>query len=441
MKAPRLIMAAPRSGSGKTVLTISLMTALLKMGLKVSAFKCGPDYIDPMYHKKILGIDSRNLDLFFTDEETTRGLFLRNNTSDISVIEGVMGLYDGLGGISENASTYHLAKTLKSPVILVLDTKGMSTSVVAEAAGFISMDEEKLIRGIILNNMNSGIFPGIKELIENKLKVPVLGYFPKQKECDISSRYLGLSLPDEISDLKEKTNKAAEDFSKTVDINKLIEIANNAEEINSSFHFPEKQKTATRIAVARDEAFNFYYRDNLDLLENLGAELVFFSPVHDKKLPENIGGLLLGGGYPEFCARELSENKSMINSIKAAIGNGLPFWTECGGFIYLHEELETKDGNFKLCGIIKGRCIQTEKLVRFGYITLNEIKTKGHEFHYFDSDSNGDFCTAEKPMSQKQWKCCHTINGGLQGYPHLYYPSNIEYARKIVDTCRNYKEI
>lgn len=183
MKAPRLIMAAPKSGSGKTVLTISLMTALLKMGLKVSAFKCGPDYIDPMYHKKILGIDSRNLDLFFTDEETTRGLFLRNNTSDISVIEGVMGLYDGLGGISENASTYHLAKTLKAPIILVLDTKGMSTSVVAEAAGFISMDEEKLIRGIILNNMNSGIFPGIKELIENKLKVLYSDIFQSKRNA------------------------------------------------------------------------------------------------------------------------------------------------------------------------------------------------------------------------------------------------------------------
>lgn len=441
MKAPRLIIAAPKSGSGKTVLTISLMSALTKMGLKVSSFKCGPDYIDPMYHNKVLDIDSCNLDLFFTDEETTRGLFLRNNTSDISIIEGVMGLYDGLGGISEEASTYHLAKTLKAPIILVLDAKGMSLSVVAEAAGFISMDEKKLIKGIILNNMSSGIFGSIKKLIEEKLKVPVLGYFSKQKECDISSRYLGLSLPDEIENLKDRINKTAEEFSRTVNINELIEIANNAEEVNSTFAFSEKQKITTRIAVARDEAFNFYYRDNLDLLENLGAELVFFSPIHDKKIPENIGGLLLGGGYPELCAKELSENKTMIESINIAVKTGLPVWAECGGFMYLHEGLETKDGNFKFCSIIKGKCIQTEKLVRFGYMTLSENKVKGHEFHYFDSDNNGNFCTAEKPTKHKQWKCCHNINGGLQGFPHLYYPSNIEYAKQILEVCRNYKGI
>lgn len=434
-------MAAPKSGSGKTVLTISLMTALSNMGLKVSAFKCGPDYIDPMYHKKVLGIDSRNLDLFFTDEEKTRGLFLRNSCSDISIIEGVMGLYDGLGGLSEEASTYHLAKTLKAPIILVLDAKGMSRSVVAEAEGFLSMDDAKLIEGIILNNMSSGIYGGIKELIEEKLKVPVFGYFPKQKECDISSRYLGLSLPEEISDLKGKINKTAEAFSKTVDLKKLIEVAEVAEELSSTFVFPEKIKASTRIAVARDEAFNFYYRDNLELLENLGAELVYFSPVHDRNLPENIGGLLLGGGYPELCARELSTNRSMIESIKAAVGKGLPLWAECGGFIYLHEELEMENEVFKLCGIISGKCIRTEKLVRFGYIELNGLETKAHEFHYFDSNNNGNFCTAEKPLTGKQWNCCHNINGGLQGFPHLYYPSNIEYARQMVETCKKYKEI
>ncbi|MCQ2613350.1 MAG: cobyrinate a,c-diamide synthase [Treponemataceae bacterium] len=452
MKVPRIIMAAPKSGSGKTVLTISLMCALSKAGKKVRAFKCGPDYIDPMYHKKVLGIDSRNLDLFFTDEDTVRGLFLKDNEGDISVIEGVMGLYDGIGGVTDQASTYHLAKALAAPVVLILDTKGMSRSVIAEVAGFLSMDDAKLIKGLIFNNMSASVYENLKPVVEEKCGIPVLGFFPKQKECDISSRYLGLSLPEEISDLKTKVNTAALEFAKSVDIQKILEIADSAEEIRSDFVFPEKKKAVTRIAVAKDEAFNFYYKDNLDLLENLGAHLVYFSPLHDKKLPENIGGLLLGGGYPELCAEELAENRTMIESIKNAVNKGLPLWAECGGFIYLHRILESggsvggvgsisSDNNKncrELCGIISGKCVETSKLVRFGYVTLNELGVKAHEFHYFDSDNNGCFCTAEKPYTKKQWQCGHNINGGFQGFPHLYYPSNIEYAKKIVETCRNH---
>ncbi|MCQ2593920.1 MAG: cobyrinate a,c-diamide synthase [Treponemataceae bacterium] len=443
MKVPRIIIAAPRSGSGKTVLTISLMKALLQNGKNVSAFKCGPDYIDPMFHKKILGVDSRNLDLFFTDEEKNRALFLKNNKCDISVIEGVMGLYDGVGGVTDQASTYHLARTLKAPVILVLDAKGMSRSILAEAAGFLSMDQNKLIKGIILNNMSASLFQPVKELIQENLNVSVIGYFPHQKDCDISSRYLGLALPDEIKDLQEKITKSAETFSKTVDIKKILEIAENAEDLDSQFVFPAKQKPKTRIAVAYDEAFNFYYRDNLELLENNGAELVYFSPVHDKKLPSDIGGLLLGGGYPELCAKELSANKTMAQSIKEEIQKGLPIWAECGGFIYLHQLLDLQDDEKKyaFCGVINGKCFQTQKLVRFGYITLNELNIKAHEFHYFESENNGSLCTAEKPYTGKQWKCGHNINGGFQGFPHLYYPSNISYAEKIVETCAGYKKI
>lgn len=443
MKVPRLIMAAPKSGSGKTVLTISLMEALLKNGKTVSAFKCGPDYIDPMFHKKILGVDSKNLDLFFTDEEMTRALFLKENTSDISIIEGVMGLYDGVGGITDQASTYHLARTLKAPIILVLDTKGMSRSILAEAAGFLSMDQDKLIKGIILNNMSAALFQPVKELIEENLDVSVLGYFPHQKNCDISSRYLGLALPDEIKDLKERIADSAEAFSKTIDIKRILQIAEDAGKLESHFAFPKKQKAKTRIAVAYDQAFNFYYKDNLDLLQNMGAELVYFSPLHDKELPSGIGGLLLGGGYPELCAKELSQNRTMISSIKKEIQKGLPLWAECGGFIYLHDilELQDSDSPYSLCGIIKDKCLATQKLVRFGYITLNELNVKAHEFHYFESENNGEICTAEKPYTKRQWKCGHNINGGFQGFPHLYYPSNISYAEKIVETCAHYKKL
>lgn len=441
MKIPRIVIAAPRSGSGKTTVTISLMAALKNMVKNISAFKCGPDYIDPMFHKEILGIDSRNLDLFFTDRETTKDLFLKNNKSDISIVEGVMGLYDGMGGISEEASTYDLARTLKAPVVLVIDAKGMSRSILAEAAGFISMDSDKLIKGIILNNMSAGIYNGIKTLIEENLNVDVLGYFPKQKECNIGSRYLGLTLPQEVENLKAKINAATEEFCKTVDVDKIIALAQTAEEINSSFVFPAEKEKSARIAVAMDNAFNFYYKDNLELLENLGAELIYFSPLHDTALPENIDGLILGGGYPELFAKELSANKAMIHSIKTAVGNGLPVWAECGGFIYLHDKVVMDNAEYNFCGVINGTCTKTERLVRFGYITIDELKIKAHEFHYFESSCNGDLLRAEKPLSKKQWKWGHNINGGLQGFPHLYYPSNIEYAKQIIETCIKYRGI
>lgn len=442
MNTPRIIIAAPKSGSGKTVLTITLMNALIKMGKKVSAFKCGPDYIDPLYHKEILNIESCNLDLFFTDEDTTRAIFLKNNNAEISIIEGVMGLYDGIETTSDKLSTYHLAKTLKSPIILVIDAKGMNYSILAEISGFVSMDKEKLIKGIILNNSNKQTFQNLQKIIEDKFKILLLGYFPKQNECNISSRHLGLCLPEEINSLKENIDIATKTFSNCIDIQKILTIAKKSENINSNFIFPTKQKIITRIAVAKDKAFNFYYKDNLELLENLGAQIVYFSPLKDLKLPENIGGLLLGGGYPELYAKELSKNKSIIKSIQQHINKGLPLWAECGGFIYLHQNIFINNENkkFSLCGIIKGNVFNTLKLVRFGYITLKELKIKGHSFHYFESSNNGEFSTAIKP-SGKQWNCGHNINGGFQGFPHLYYLSNIEYAKSIIEKCKNFKRI
>lgn len=441
MKAPRVLIAAPRSGSGKTVITISLIKSLLDLGKKVSAFKCGPDFIDPQFHSIILGVDSKNLDMFFSDTETVKGLFLQHNESDVSVIEGVMGLYDGIGGTTSKASTYELATALDCPIILVVDVRGMSFSVLAEISGYLSMDHKKLIKGVILNNMNQMLFPKIKEEIETRFSLTVLGYFPKMEECDVGSRYLGLVLPDEITDIKERIERAAEEFVKTVDVSKVIDMANDSAELFSSFSYPERKTPVTRIAVAMDEAFNFYYKDNLALLENLGAQLVYFSPLKDSKLPENIGGLILGGGYPELFAEELEKNISMKKSIAEHVRNGIPLWAECGGFIYLHCSLEDNGRSFSLCGVINGTCVKKDRLVRFGYLTLNEYDVKGHEFHYFDSDCNGDLCTAEKPVSGRNWKCGHDINGGFQGFPHLYYASNIKYAEEIVEKCRKYKGI
>ena len=233
------MISAPKSGSGKTLVSVSMMKAFSMLGKKVSAFKCGPDYIDPMFHKKILKVPSKNLDLFFTDENATKDIFLSGNSAEISVIEGVMGLYDGLGGTEEAASTYALARALKSPVILVIDARGMARSVLAEIAGFLSMDTGNLIRGVILNNISPSLFRILKPLIEKNLPVKALGFFPHQDEIKIESRYLGLKLPDEIKSIEENVEKAAEKLRKSADLEEILKIAESAPELEFSENLDE----------------------------------------------------------------------------------------------------------------------------------------------------------------------------------------------------------
>ena len=468
MRLPRIVIAASGSGSGKTLVSIALMKALSVCGKKVAAFKCGPDYIDPLFHKKILGVPSKNLDLFFTDEEVTRNLFCDGNESDISVIEGVMGLYDGIAGFTETASTYQLAAVLKSPVVLVVNARGAGRSVIAQIKGFVALDKMHLIKGVILNNMSESLCSSLKSDIEAECDVTVLGFVPTMRELNVESRYLGLTLPDEIKDIQLSVDKAAAVLSESVDIDKIAEIAESALDIPGTDE-PEIAESApdipgadepvsaplasgasfapVRIAIAQDGAFCFYYDDNLKLLRRFGAELIPFSPVTDEVLPPDIDGLLLGGGYPELYAEKLEQNVSMRNAIKSAIVGGLPSLAECGGFMYLHERLQSADGVFhSMAGVIKGDCTYTGKSVRFGYCTVTEDsgaffgeKIKAHEFHYFDSTSNGESCTAEKPVTGRSWKCCHTGENYWWGFPHLYYASNPRFAERFVEKCRAYR--
>ncbi len=486
-KLPRLVIAAPKSGSGKTLVTISLMGAFLSRGKKLAGFKCGPDYIDPMFHKKILGITSRNLDLFFTDEEQTRAIFADGNDAKLSIIEGVMGLYDGTGGVTEEASTYHLAKTLSAPVVLVVDAKGMGLSLVAEIQGFLGMDTARLIKGVILNNIPKSFFEVIKPVIEERCSVAVLGYFPFQKDIEIESRHLGLKLPDEIAGIKEMAAKAAEKIAKTVDIDAVLEIAEGAGELEcqlpgaSAPVSPDASAASAacqqesplqaslppcapavrpRIAVAKDKAFCFYYEDNLKLLEAFGAEIVDFSPIHDQKLPADIDGLIFGGGYPEFYAEKLSQNCEIMEEIRQKIADGLPSLAECGGFMYLHKSLKNQSGkSFQMAGVIDGETFYTGKLVRFGYITLESQgaaggaggtaaagtdcfftgKIKGHEFHYFDSSLNGCSFKAVK-TNGKEYELALTGKNHFWSFAHLYYPSNPDFAKGFVEKCREFKD-
>ena len=467
MKINRFMIAAPKSGSGKTMITCALLQLLKDSGKNVLSYKCGPDYIDPMFHKKVLGIPSKNLDTFFTDEKTTVQLFLDERVDgDFAVLEGVMGLYDGLGGIYEQGSSYHLAKVTQTPIILVVDAKGMGKSVLALIAGFLQYDTHHLIKGVLLNRMSKGYYDIIKPLIEKELSVKVVGYFPEQKDIGLSSRHLGLVMPDELSDIKKQLNETADRLKKTIDMDLFIDIAEAADEIGDSGSadayneknigncdqnefLQNKAINTVNIAVAMDEAFCFYYEDNLRLLEKCGAKLQYFSPLHDTELPDNCDALLLGGGYPELYAKELSENISMRKSIKTAFEAGLPTVAECGGFMYLHTYIHNQNCVFDMAGALDGECHFKGKLVRFGYIELEEKhsnflppdeKIRAHEFHYYESEECGHAFIAKKPMSTRGWECMISTDTILAGYPHIHYMGNPQVAEAFAGACRRYKE-
>ena len=449
-KVPRILLGAAASGSGKTLITCGLLQALKNRKLQVTSFKCGPDYIDPMFHSRVIGTKSRNLDSFFADEDTVRYLLEKNaRDCEISVIEGVMGYYDGLAGISPKASAYDVAKITKTPAVLIVNAKGMSLSAAAFIKGFVEYKEDSQIRGVILNQVSSMMYPRLKQIIEEELSIKVYGYVPVVKDCVLESRHLGLVMPEEIVDLQQKLMELAEILEKSVDIDGLLELAEHAEELPVqespvAYHTGRK----IRIALAKDEAFCFFYQDNLELLEEMGAELVPFSPIHDKKLPEHIDGMLFHGGYPELYAKKLSENKEMLAAVCAAVQTGIPYMAECGGFMYLHQEMEDMEGHsWPMAGVIHGKSWRTPRLTRFGYITLEDGTCFGehvgairaHEFHYFDSDCCGEAYTAKKPLSSRSWKCIHSDGQGMSGFPHMYYYSNLRVPEQFLRACEERK--
>ena len=453
MNVNRIMIAAPKSGSGKTTITCALLQALKDRGKQVVSYKCGPDYIDPMFHEKVIGIPAKNLDTFFTDETQTKKLFLNDiSKNDTVVIEGVMGLFDGLGGIREEGSSYHLAKVTKTPIVLVVDAKGMGRSVIALIAGFLTYDTEKLIRGVILNRISKEYYERIKPLIEETLKIFVFGFVPEQKNLQMESRHLGLVMPNEQETMKEKLQRLSKEFCKNVSVDSILKIAAHTEAFDIpqdtvnvlTMQLPVKEKPI--IAVAYDEAFCFYYADNLRLLKEYGAVLTFFSPLHDKQPPKKYHALLIGGGYPELYARQLSENETMRTAIKYALSKGVPTVAECGGFMYLHTSLTNQEQNcYEMVGAISASCFYTGRLVRFGYIELEEKQNhflpkgeriKGHEFHYYDSTDNGSDVLATKPVTGKTYSCMIETENCWLGFPHLYYPSNPAFAKSFVEKAK-----
>ena len=466
---PGVLFAAASSGCGKTTITCGALRAWQRKGLKIKAWKCGPDYIDPMFHKQVLGIPGGNLDSFFLSKEALKAQYQQKNVGfDLAVMEGVMGYYDGLGGISTQASTYEVVQAVDVPVILILDGKGASLSLAAMLRGFLQYQKDSHIVGVILNRTSPMIGARLKPVLEAE-GVKYLGCVPVSKEIQFDSRHLGLVMPEEVPQIQKQLDEIADLLEESVDLDGILELArsyaekveNNADaglakcqtsqvamKTRAAGLFTES-RNPLRIAVARDEAFCFYYQENMEILESLGVELIPFSPIHDQELPAKVSGVILGGGYPENYAKALSENTSMLASIRQAWENKMPFLAECGGFLYLHRELEGSDGIFyPLAGVIPDKAWKTNRLGRFGYITLTPDhpdtclirKIKGHEFHYWESGDCGTCWTAKKPLSDRSWSCVHSEQGQIAGFPHLYYPSAPEFAERWLETCRKWQK-
>lgn len=444
----QFLLAAPRSGSGKTTMTCALLMALKRRGCAPCAFKSGPDYIDPMFHRAVLGVESRNLDLFFSAPETVRTLYAKGAAGHgAAVCEGAMGFYDGLGGVSDRASAWHLADTLGLPVLLVAEPKGRSLTLAAELNGLVNFRTPSHIAGILLNNCTARMHALLAPMLEEETGLPVLGFLPKLPEAVIGSRHLGLYTAAEVENLQQKLALLADAAEEHIDWPRLLALCEKEPPA-----LPARAETPparVRIAVAQDEAFCFTYAETLEAFRDAGAEVVFFSPLRDTALPENIGGLYLPGGYPELHARELSENTSLLREIKRKIESGLPTAAECGGFLYLGQSLTDAEGqSWPMVGVLPGEAKDAGRLVRFGYATLSADSDSMlfragesfpiHEFHHWDSTANGVALAAKKPVGGAEWRCGFVNEHFYAGFPHLYW-AGTPLPQRFAAAAENYR--
>lgn len=471
---PRIIIAGTQSGVGKTSVSLALMAAFERAGHRVQAFKVGPDYIDPSYHKIATGYPSHNLDSWLLSQETINWLFQTKSESvDISIIEGVMGLYDGLGGKEETASTAQIAKLLKAPVILVLDARNLSRSAAAIVKGYQSFDPEIKICGVILNKVGSvKHLELLKEAIEYYTDVPVVGAIFRDQKVQIPERHLGLMTASEnmelhhcLNSLIELTKGKVELNQSGIDLEKIFKIAKDVPSLLSCapspsipFLPPLKKENrggfGIRIGFAYDRAFSFYYQANLDLLNDLGVELIPFSPLKDEKISESISALYFGGGFPEIHANELEKNSHLKSQIRRCIKSGMPVYGECGGLMYLSEFIETLDGkSYSMVGAIPGKIVMAQKLQNFGYKEGKMVEdtilgskgdlVRGHEFHYSTRGCVDEGTVPYELLSRKSEQTQlegYVKNSLLASYLHLHFFSNPEWAKKFVQAAKKYQE-
>lgn len=458
----KLLFTAPASGSGKTTVTCAVLAALKRRGLTVHAFKCGPDYIDPMFHRAALGIPCHNLDLYLTPEDRLKELFARYAAgADTVVAEGVMGFYDGVGGVTPEASAWHVAHVLDLPVILVVRPKGASLSLSAlvnglqtvpdSASELCGVDPSALdshIRALILSDCSEMLYRSLKPMLETETGLPVLGFLPHLEDAQFESRHLGLVTAGEDPDLAKKLSLLADAAEAHIDLDALLSLGDVPSDVPE--HFVNFLAPTLRIAVASDEAFQFCYDETLDAFREAGMEPVRFSPLRDDRLPEDIDALYLPGGYPELYAEALAVNEPMKQAILNAVQTGLPTVAECGGFLYLGQSLTTPDREtFPMVGVLPGTAEKTDRPVRFGYaaLTSNEntlVVSAGtpvriHNFHYYDSSERGEAYLAQKPVSGRSYETGFGTETLYAGFPHLYFAGAPELCARIATAAKHYR--
>lgn len=447
----KIMFAAMSSDSGKTSVTCGMLSLLSELGMDPCAFKCGPDYIDPMFHRSVLGVSSHNIDLYMCGRKRAKEMFRRYSAGrGACVVEGVMGYYDGYSGTSLQASACDVAETLDLPVVLVVRPKGTALTLAALIKGMAEFRKPSHIKGVILNDCSRIMYTQYAKVYEQKTGIPVLGYIPHIEGAEFKSRHLGLYTADEIKDLGARIAKIRDAIREGVDLDELMSIC-SAEDIPEAAPKGDDDASKPVIAVARDEAFNFIYEETIDTLKDCGAAIRYFSPVHDSGLPEDADGIYIPGGYPELYADRLEANSQMRESIRKAVTGGMPTVAECGGFLYLGKKLSGRDGrSYEMAGVLPGEAENSGKLVRFGYAELKSerdsmLLKKGeavpvHEFHYWDSTDNGQDLIASKTLSGRKWECGFATDTMYAGFPHLYMAGYPEAAQRFAAACMKYKE-
>ena len=447
----KLLIAGTNSGVGKTTLTLGIMQALKNRGLKVQPYKVGPDYIDTAYHTHITGQTSRNLDGYMLGDEMLKYLFNKSSKNmDVAVVEGVMGLYDGYGIDINSCSSSYVSKLLKLPVLLVIDGKAMAASAAAMVLGYKMLDPDVDLKGVIVNNIKTpSHFKLIKQAVEKYTGIEVLGYFPPNPEFSLPSRHLGLIPSQEMEALEQKFSKLGQEIEKYINLERILELC-TGEEVTTQFKPTIPHVKGKTLALAYDKAFNFYYEDNLELLQETGLEIKKFSPLYDQELPK-CDYIYIGGGFPEVFAKELQDNRLMRASLKQAHQNNIPIYAECGGLMYLGERLTTLDHeHFEMVGIFKGESVMTKGLKRFGYcegvaqedtiLSKKGEALRGHEFHHseFISEEKQGYLMRKKRDGQMidEWLGGYSKGTTLATYLHIHFYTNITALNNFLQTRR-----
>lgn len=455
MSDQRLVIAGISSGVGKTTFTIGLMAALKQRGLNVQGFKCGPDYIDTSFHTAVTDRPSRNLDSWMFSKDVLKDVFINGSSgADISIIEGVMGFYDGKSAISNQGSTAEISRFLHTPTILVVDCSTIARSAAAIVKGFQLLDPNVNIVGVIANKVGSfGHYRIIKEAVEKECGIAVCGYLLHDHSLVMPERHLGLVPSIERGDLSSLFLQLAELVEETVNVDKLIHLSKCKPLKNvPATIFEKRPSTGIKLAIAKDKAFSFYYQENLELLSAYGAQCLFFSPLAGEKIPEEADGLYIGGGYPEQFVKELSEQVEVIQSFKNRIKGGLPTLAECGGFMYLTDSIETNDGErYPMVGVIPGKVKMRKELAPFGYREITgrpgnflfqkATKARGHEFHYstFHSNETIPFAYDTKGLFG-DGKEGVLIKNLIAGYSHIHFASCTDLVENFIKKCLEVKK-